>query len=105
MALLDLVLVVIYAIGGIGAINVHRGRGPFRKAVKVFAILSLFVILITVLLLVYGEFVLVDAGSPFSVPLLIKALLESSGSIIYFIGYLLYRVSNVSDNTDITEAE
>ena len=105
MALLDLVLVVIYAIGGIGAINIHRGRGPFRKAVKVFAILSLLVLLISILLLVYGEIVIVEAGSPFSIPLLVKALLESSGSIVYFVGYILYRVSNVSDNTDITEAE
>ena len=102
---IDLFTVVIYAIGGIGAINIHRGRGPFRKAVKVFAVLALLVFTLAILLLVYGEIVIVNDGQPFSVPLLIRTLLEEAGAIVYFVGYILYRVSNVSDSSDITEDE
>ena len=102
VAFIDLLSFVVFAIGGIGAIAVHRGKGPFRRAVKVFAVLSLIVATLDIAVCVYQEYVLVSSGIGFSGILLVDTLIIAAVSIIYFLGYILVRIS-ATDSTNIVE--
>lgn len=102
LAAFTIVGVIIYAIGGVGAIACHRGKGPFRGAVKVFAVLSFIVATLSIVLTIYQEVSLVNAGENISGSMLFRTLLEIAVAIIYFIGYIFYRIST-TDSSSITE--
>ena len=97
-----LVSVVIYAIGGIGAISTHCGKGPFRRAVKVFAVLSFLAVALDLGVLIYGEYMLLQAGLPFDAPSMLHGIIEITVSVFYFLGYIFARRANI-ESSSLTE--
>ena len=102
IALISLFSVVIFAIGGIGAISASREKGPFKRSVIVFAILSFIVAALNILLLVYEEVVLVEAGLPINGMEIFQTLVVILVCVFYFVGYLLVRKTSLA-TTDLTD--
>ena len=101
-ALFWLITATIYFIGGLGAISTHRGKGPFMRVVKLFAILSLIIALIGIAAVVLSQIPSLNEGGTFSFAELFKSFVAIGVVAIYFIGFVLVRSSAV-DTTDITQ--